>query len=284
MVNFNGNIYVGGGDTGSDTSDASFKVYSFSITKRKWSVLPSTPQHWFAIAVVKRKLLVVGGADSNNAVTGMVTTWDVVNSTWRTEYPPVPTGRSDPAAIGYLNYLIVVGGFDGRQSIDVVEVFNVYDNQWIRAASLPYTVTSVTPMLQGDVLYLAGGLGSNPSGKQSAKKTFSCVSIPLLLKSALAGNATTIWKELSPIPFSHSSTSVHGETFYAFCGRDSTTKQDSPTIHMYDAVKNSWSRVGELPTCRRMCAAISTTEDAKLYIIGGSVGSTKCSNFVECSD
>lgn len=113
VVEFNGSIYVGGGDTGSDNSDAGFKVYAFNITKRRWSVLPPTPQHRFAIAVVKRKLLVVGGADNKSAVTGKVTTWDGVNSVWHTEYPPVPTSRSDPAAIGHSNYVIVVGGFDG---------------------------------------------------------------------------------------------------------------------------------------------------------------------------
>jgi len=96
--------------------------------------------HLSAIAVVKRKLLVVGGANSKNAVTGMVATW---NSTWH---------ASDPAAIGYSNYLIVVGGI---QSVDDV----IYDDQWIRAASLPYSVTS---MLR-NVLHLAGGLGSNPT-------------------------------------------------------------------------------------------------------------------------
>ena len=275
-VEYNGNIYVGGGDTG-DQSVSAFKVYVYNITKEKWSSLSPTPQRWFAIAVLKGKLLVIGGACHENAVTGQVTSLDETNGHWYSEYPPVPTSRSDPGAIGHLRHLIVIGGFDGMQSVDVVEVLDASSNQWSRVASLPYTITSVTPLLQGDVLYLAGGLGVT-KGKQSSKKSFTCTSIPMLLKSTLP----SVWKELSPLPFSYSSTSIHGDSFLTFCGRDST-KRDSSAIHLYDAVKNTWSQVGDMPTCRRMCTAISAATNGKVYVLGGIVSKTKYLDIVECS-
>ena len=70
---------------------------------------------------------------------------------------------------------------------------------------------------------------------------------------------------------------------FTFCGRDSNSKQDSSAVHCYDAVKNTWSQVGELPTCRRMCVALSAGTDGKLYVLGGSVGKVKYSDIVECS-
>ena len=280
-VECNGNIYVGGGDMG-DQSVAAFKVYVYNIVKEKWSSLSPTPQRWFAIAVVKGKLLVIGGACHENAVTGQVTSLDETKGHWYSEYPPMPTGRSDPGAIGHLNNLIVIGGFDGMQSVDVVEVLDASNNQWSQVESLPYTITSVTPMLQGDVLYLAGGLGVI-KGKQAPKKFFTCTSIQMLLKSTLPANTSSIWKELSPVPFSYSSTSIHGDAFLTFCGKDPTTKQDSSAIHLYDAVKNTWSQVGDLPTCRRMCTAISAATNGKVYVLGGTVSKTKYSDFVECS-
>lgn len=276
-VECNGNIYVGGGDTG-DQSVSAFKVYVYNIAKEKWSSLSPTPQRWFAIAVLKGKLLVIGGACHENAVTGQVTILDETNGHWYSEYPPMPTSRSDPGAIGHLNHLIVIGGFDGIQSIDVVEVLDVSNNQWSQVASLPYTITSVTPMLQGDVLYLAGGF-SVTKGKQAAKKLFTCASIPMLLKSTLP----SVWKELSPVPFSYSSTTVHDGSFFTFCGRDSTTKQDSSAVYLYDAVKNTWSQVGDMPTYRRMCTAISAATNGKIYVLGGIVSKTKYSDIVECS-
>ena len=283
-VEYNGNIYVGGGGTVQDRSDSGFKVYVYNIAKGKWLSLPPTSQHWFAMAVVEGKLLVVGGASRENAVTGQVTCLDEVKTLWYPKYAPVPTSRRDPAAIGYLNHLIVVGGFDGRQSVDVVEVLDVTNNQWSRAASLPYTITSVTPALQGEMLYLAGGLSVTTDGKQYPKKSFTCTSIPILLKSTLAGNVTSIWKELCPIPFSYSATSIHGDSLFTFGGKDSSSRQDSSIVHLYDAVKNIWSKVGKLPTCRRMCAAISVATNGRLYVLGGSVGEVKYSNIVECSN
>lgn len=282
-VEHNGNIYVGGGDTGQDQLDSGFRVYVYNIARGKWSLLPPAPQHWFAMAIVEGKLLVVGGASRGNAVTGQVTSLDEAKSLWFSEYAPVPTSRSDPAAIGYQNHLIVIGGFDGRQSVDMVEVLDVSNNQWNIAASLPYTITSVIPILQDDVLYLAGGLGVTTNAKQFPKKSLMCTSIPLLLKSVLAGNVTSIWKELCPVPFSYSGTCIHNNSLYTFCGRDSSSKQDSSAIHLYDAVKNAWSQVGELPTSRRMCAAISAATNGKLYVLGGSIGKVKCSDVVECS-
>ena len=280
-VECNGNIYVGGGDTG-DQSVSAFKVYVYNISKEKWSSLSPTPQRWFAIAVLKGKLLVIGGACHENAVTGQVTSLDETTGHWYSEYPPVPTSRSDPGAIGHVNHLIVMGGFDGMQSIDVVEVLDASNSQWSQVASLPYTIISVTPMLQGDVLYLAGGLGVT-KGKQSSKKSFTCTSIPILLKSTPPGNASSIWKDLSPVPFSYSTTSTHGDLFLTFCGRDSASKQDSSAIYLYDAVKKTWSQVGDMPTCRRMCTAISATTNGKVYVLGGIVNKTKYSDIVECS-
>ena len=282
-VEHNGNIYVGGGDTGEDQYDSAFKVYVYNIAKGKWASLSPTPQHWFAIAVVKGKLLVIGGANHENNVTGRITSLDETNSCWYSEYPAMPTSRSDPGAICHLNHLIVIGGFDGTQSVDIVEVLDALNNQWSRVASLRYTITSVTPLLQGDILYIAGGLGVTTAGKQSPKKSFICTSIPILLKSTLASNTSSVWKELSPIPFSYSGTSIHGGSFFTFCGRDAATKQDSSAIHVYDGVKNTWSRVGDMPTCRRQCTAISATTNGKVYVLGGTISKVKYSDIVECS-
>ena len=281
-VEHNGNIYVGGGDTGQDQVDASLRVFVYNIAKGKWSSLPPTPQRWFAMVIMEGKLLVIGGATCKNVVTGQITSLDEAKRIWYAEYAPLPTSRSDPAAIGYLNHLIVIGGFDGRQSMDVVEILDVSTNQWSRAASLPYTITSVTPILHGDVLYLAGGIGIT-GGKQSPKKLFTSTSVPLLLKSVLAGNVSSIWKELCPVPFSYSVTGIHDNCLFTLCGRDSNSKQDSSAVHCYDATRNTWSQVGELPTCRRMCAALSAATDGKFYVLGGSVGKVKYSDIVECS-
>ena len=164
-VEHNDSIYVGGGNTaGQDQVDASLRKYMYNIAKGKWSSLPPTPQRWFVMhmVIMEGKLLVVGGATCENVVTGQITSLDETKRIWYTEYAPLPTSRSDSVAIVYLNHLIVIGGFDGRQSMDFVEILDVLTNQWSR--SLPYNITSVAPMLHGDILYLAGGIGIT-SGK-----------------------------------------------------------------------------------------------------------------------
>lgn len=150
-------------------------------------------------------------------MTGEVISLDETKNLWYSKFATLPT-RSDPAAIEYLNHLIVIARFDGRQSVDI----DVSSNQWSRAASLPYTITSATPLLLSDVLCLAGGLAIT-NGKLSPRKSFTCISVPIV-KSTSADSLKGITTS------SYNTTIIHGDSLFTLCGRDPTSNK---TVQQY---------------------------------------------------
>jgi len=130
------------------------------------------------------------------------------------------------------------------------KLLNIYDNHAVDKGSIfvLHSNLSHSDASRRCAVPYAGGLESNPNGKQSAKKSFLCVSILLLLKSALADSTTTIWKEEASIPFPTAVPVFMVKHLCLLWKRLRHIARQSNTIYIYDAVKNSLNRVRELPT------------------------------------
>ena len=94
-------MYCGGNDLSSHT------VIQYNPEGGDWRKLPRSPVDCFAMTSFNDQLVLAGGGDYDDRIT----VWNTSRSKWVYPYPPMPTGRATPAAVGYQKYLIVACGF-----------------------------------------------------------------------------------------------------------------------------------------------------------------------------
>ncbi len=125
-VVLDGKVYYGGGNTSpDDTYSTHIRVFDFTSSKQ-WSTLPTVSYGCFSLAVLRGQLVLVGGWDAAARKNiSRLLVWDARLSTWTRSLPPMPTARSEPAALGYNEYLLVAGGWDGWKTLDIVEILMV---------------------------------------------------------------------------------------------------------------------------------------------------------------
>ena len=106
-VVINGMVYCGG-------TDATNVVIQYNPKSGDWSEFPRSPVVAFAMTSLNGQLVLTG--DDTR-----ITVWDSGRSEWVHPYPPMPTGRSQSAAVGYQNYLIVACGARYKSEVEVLD-------------------------------------------------------------------------------------------------------------------------------------------------------------------
>ena len=96
-VVINGMVYCGGTNTTN-------VVIQYNPESGDWSELPRSPVAAFGMTSLNGQLVLAGDT--------RITVWDSGHSAWVLPYPPMPTGRTMAAAVGYQNYLIVACGVE----------------------------------------------------------------------------------------------------------------------------------------------------------------------------
>ena len=249
-VLLNGMVYVGGSD-GADCI-----VLQYSPESGEWSKLPKAPVHGFAMTSLNGQLVLVGNHGGND---DRITVWDSGRGEWAHPYPPMPTGRSMSAAVGYQNYLIVACGF---KYMDSVEVLDSSSGRWYSAQPLPVGGHKMSSVVVGDRWYL-----SSFSWKDDQRHIF-CAHLPTLISSATSAahaNAASIWQELPTPP-------VGGPTLLALQGHLLLVGGGGcvQELHRYDPEARQWRECGQLPVgmAGPSCAVLPSGE---LMVAGGLV-------------
>lgn len=87
-------IYVGGGGT---ISDDPHTVYEYHPQEDRWLKLERYPYRWFAMAVLRDKLTLVGGRTSTwpSMMVNRIAVWSTkgMSQQWTDQYPRMPTHR-----------------------------------------------------------------------------------------------------------------------------------------------------------------------------------------------
>ena len=219
-VVINNMVYCGGNSTTMRV------VLQYNTDSGIWSRLPPAPVRDFFMTPLNGQLVLAGGAEDDHKIR----VWNSVNRKWCCPYPPMPTGRSQCAAMGYQNYLIVACGSGNR---DTVEVFDNASGRWYSAQPVPVGGHKMSATLVGDHWYL-----SSFGQWEDEKEHIFRAHLPTLISSAMSASTSTassIWQELPTL------LALHGHLLLV--GGQGCVQQ----LHHYDTETEEWRESGQLP-------------------------------------
>ena len=249
--------------------NSSVRVYSYQniLGNEQWSRLPDNPNAAFSLAVIDGLLTSVGGMNSpTNTLLSL--TGEGERKQWSVVFPPMPTPRSFTACITTEKGLVVAGG-DAGDDLATVEVMDINTKEWTTVCPLPQKLTSLSGIVCGDSLYLAGGI----TGGSWSKSVFTC-SLPDLWQPETLGSRirrtltrSNVWKEISSLPVTLSTLASFGGHLLAIRGEDDS---GNPTtdVYRYDPHTDSWHVISHMKNKRSQCLAVTLPED-RLIIVGG---------------
>ena len=250
---------------------ASVRVYSYQniLGNEQWSRLPDNPNRAFSLAVIDGLLTSVGGRSSRGPTNTLLSlTGEGERKKWSEFFPPMPTPRGLTACITTEKALVVAGGRAGGD-LATVEVMDINIKQWTTVCPLPQKLESLSVIVCGDSLYLAGGL----TGYSWSKSVFTCslrdLWQPETLGSRIRQTLTrsNVWKEISSLPVTRSTLASFGGHLLAIGGWDDS---GNPTtdVYRYDSHTDSWHVISQMKNKRSRCLALTLPEDT-LIIVGG---------------
>lgn len=242
------------------------KILRFDCRRTRWEEFSTYYYEHFSMAVVKNRLLLVGGYDSiKDEYSSRVSEWKDVNWVTMKDHP-LPTPRSDAVAVGYRSCLIVAGGFNGSRPLDRVDILDLDSyGQWHSLSPLPEPAYAMQSCVfrnnnqeNGATLWYLMSMGRG-CGLDRRKPVFS-----VSLKHLVEGSGS--WVVLPDPPLNNSGAVTIKGHLLAIGGHDQhTTKKD---IHMYFHGTNEWLKVGDLQHSRHSCSCVSLS-DNKFVVVGG---------------
>ena len=250
------------------------KVYSYRIVAgvEQWSVLPDNPNTMFSLAAIDGLITSVGGKKGSSQTNVLLSlTGEGKNKQWSEVYPPMPTTRTETAAVSTEQVVIVAGGTccQSCKTLDTLEVMNISTKEW-STSRLPQPVSSLSGVVCGDQLYLAGS-----SGRDTNKLMLTCSLADLVSQSLGDGVQKTdsqddkieVWTEIHSLPVIHSTLTTLDGDLLAVGGRDNTDKLTTD-VYKYDPFTDSWRAIRRMKNGRARCFAVVLPKDG-LVVVGG---------------
>jgi N-acetylneuraminic acid mutarotase len=204
------------------------------------------------IAAILFLLVIVFDFPISMAQTATTTT--TAESFW-TDGAPMPTPRTEVTAAVLDDEIYVIGGFyEFGQVTDIVEVYNIANNTWSKAAApLPEPLHHTAAASYNDKIYVVGGYTApwSPSNK-------------LFIYDPVQNS----WQEGRPMPTARGALNVNfvGGILYAIGG-----SSDRPlgSNEAYDPSNDTWTSKALMPTARHHAG--SAVVDGKIFVIGGRI-------------
>ena len=252
-VVLNGIVYVSRGDW--TVENSKFIVQQYSPESGEWNMLPRAPVCGFAMTSLNGQLVLAGGSSGDNH---RIAVWDSGRGGWAHPYPPMPTGRSMSAAVGYHNSLIIACGW---KYMDTVEVLDSSSGRWYSAQPLPVGGHRISSVVVGDRWYL-----SSFTWKDGKRHIF-WAHLPTLISSATStahANAASIWQELPTPPVVPTLLALQGHLLLVG-GWGCVQK-----LHSYDPEARQWRECGQLPV-GMACPSCAVLPSGELMVAGGAV-------------
>ena len=273
------NVVVAGGNADVDN----VQQVMFYRQDRGWGLLGKYSLSLFAMAVLEgRLLLLIGGYNLPlDTYSSELVQWDRGGRFWRSIFKPMPTPRSDAAALGYKQYLLVAGGSNGVENLTTVEVLDTRTVEWSTVAPLPIPIEGLIQSIshvdpahpQSDTWYLMGW----EKGLRNPPNTFS-ISLEHLVRQVRGDSQSAAWAQLPDPPLACCGAVTFRGCLLAVGGKDkqSGKKKD---IYLYLPGTCEWLRVAELPTARHSCSCISLSSEE--FLVVGGCESTEFSTRVD---
>ena len=272
MVVFKEKMYIGGGRASSGMERT---VMIYDPRQDSYDTLPPYTYKRFSMAVINNQLVLVGGKDvQTDKRTNKLGVWNEQSRRWTHPLPPMTTACTSPSVATHNNrWLVVMGGYDGKNHLSRVEILDTTESRlWYHAASLPQPCDDVSLATIGNMCYLLGGY---TKGVIASKKVFS-VRLDDLISQAVSQPAGASAPP-TPSPWqSLPDTQLVGSTALAFKGALLAVGGygGSTAIYHYQPSSRSWIKAGELPTGRAQCTC-TVLPSGDLYVTGGVYAATQ---------
>lgn len=227
----------------------------------------------------------------------------VVNAgTWSSK-SPMPTARTDLAAVGYNGKIYTFGGYASLGRLSKVEVYDPSSNSWTTKNPIPQAIDNVGAAVIGNKIYVMGHDGSsirfyeyNPADDSWTSKPTPPVStfdqagygaLNNILYVAYGSWPTGSWtyaydpssntwsskKPISDIAErSIESFVVMGNKLYAIGGNEPKAgATEISRIDVYDPATDSWQKgaIPDMPGQRTHLSPTTPVINGKAYVIGG---------------
>ena len=260
------------GNTAYFTPYNSGRVYSYQniLGNEQWYRLPDNPNQNSGLAVVDGLLTSVGGCNSHSVYTNTLLslTSEGERKKWSEIFPPMHTPRYHIACMTPKQALVVAGG-DTGSDLATVEVMDINTKRWTIVCPLPQKLRSLSGIVCGDSLYLAGGT----TGSSESKSVFTC-SLPNLWQPETLGSRirqtltrSNVWKEISSLPVTGSTLALFGGHLLAI-GGEYDIENSTSDVYRYDSDTDSWHVISPMKNNRSLCLAVTLPGD-KLIVVGG---------------
>ena len=259
---------------------------------KDWSQLPDCPFSHCPLVIVNKLLTLVGGSQqevySNKLLSLTGEGSSAARKRWTEEFPPMPTKRSNTAAICTGTSLIVAGGQGkGAPVMATVEVMNTWTNQWSTAAHLPEPMWAASTAMCGDRVYILGGWDKNRSVcvcslsalLHSCKSKSSTLTKRRFKSQHSTKDDSAVWKRLANIPVTWFACVSFSSQLLVIGGLDSDNKP-STNVHVYNPSTNAWEVVSHTVVARRQCFAAVLPDD-QLMVVGGITDTGDSTDTVE---
>ena len=249
------------------------RLYSYEVSHgiEQWSQLPEHRYWSYGLAVIDGLVTSVGGGYTSILLS---LTGEGKKKHWSDIYPPMSTRRNLPACITTEKNLIVAGGSQESHDLDTVEVMNIKTKQWSNVSSLPCKCSSLSGIVCGGKIVLAGGIVDS----LASNYVFTCLLSDLLprtsstLRAKIRWRANSrgdrqVWKDVGHLPVTHSTLASFNGHLLAIGG---SIDSDIPTanVYRYDSHTNTWHIVSQMMKERSSCFAVTFHPDS-LIVVGG---------------
>ena len=268
-------------------------VHAYHSHTRQWSSLPMCPQVGFSLAVVNGLLTAIGGRQSRQATSTLVSiSGEDKGRKWSIRFPSMPTKRWWTAAVCSLTSLIVAGGTTGegryKDNLATVEAMDTETLQWLSVSSLPHSFNWTSATICGDRLYMLGGNDKN--GKSKSLLTCSLTDLlhvhsckPPSLGARLKTDLTPcdqdqVWLKVAEVPLHGSTCTAINEQLLAVGGEDARYNE-TDAVYKYDPTTNSWKVISRMPTARCRCL-VAVLANSELMVVGGGTDSVEIASVV----
>ncbi len=276
-VMHNGKIYYGGGFISVFEPDPHIHTFDLAGDAEHWNTLPVPPSRLVALAVFEDHLVLVGGLNiPGDTFSNRVLAWDESSTSWNQTLPPMPTARHKLTSVGYNQYLIALGGWNGYKAVDTVEIFNGDFQSWITASPLP------TPALLCKVACYSGHMYVIGGDIYEHHRSVQHAAISTLIARAAntqPDQSCAVWAFLPLLPVKSPPLAIWGSTLVALGGTikdwscapsESKTVSRSSKILAYCPHTDTWLHVGNIPVAGCGHAVVALPRD-ELVVIGGAI-------------
>ena len=260
----NGTVYCTGL---TPSEDNQHKVYAYNTKTNQWRELPRPGHRLGVIHMLGDKLAILGGRDSGtDKIHEKVTTYNSKSNTWSKYFPNMLNVRLKPGVITYNDYVIVLGGKYGQDTIhDSIEVMNYRDEQmqWKEVPlHLPVSMWGIKPTISGKHITIVGC--TRAKGHSSR-----CYRTPVDNISFLTepdATCTQMWGKFSPTP--HFYTAIVPNSSPPIIIGGSNDKENTSDVTLHDKSKDSWRKVDSLTTARKL-VGLGLLNNSSVIVVGG---------------